>query len=164
MWIGKVHTGLLLADFVPPQHSHVLAGMDDLPEVMDSDNLPVLLQVAVAHAQFLTIHPFADGNGRTGRALSQALLRNKGVSVYVPVPISAGILRNTSGYFEALQIFRAGNAELIVRLLASAARYAATSGSTLIDQLADEMVASTEKLTGARSQSAAFRILPLLIG
>lgn len=164
VWIGKGDAGPLLADFVPPQASHVTVGINDLLDFMDRDNLPVLLQVAVAHAQFLTIHPFVDGNGRTGRALSQALLRSKGISAHVSVPISAGILRNTSGYFDALQAFRAGDAEPIVRLFASAARYAAASGSTLIDHLADELVASTEKLTGVRSQSAAFKILPLLIG
>lgn len=164
VWVGKGDAGPRLADFVPPQSSHVADGINDLLEFMDRDSLPVLLQVAVAHAQFLTIHPFVDGNGRTGRALSQALLRNKGVSAHISVPISAGILRNTSGYFEALQTFRAGNAEPIVRLFASAARYAAATGSTLIDHLSDELVASTEKLTGVRSQSAAFKILPLLIG
>lgn len=164
VWIGKGDAGPLLADFVPPQSSQVPNGINDLLEFMDRDNLPVLLQVAVAHAQFLTIHPFVDGNGRTGRALSQALLRNKGVSAHVAVPISAGILRNTSGYFDALQTFRSGDAEPIVRLFTSAALYAAASGSTLIDQLYDELVASTEKLTGVRSQSAAFKVLPLLIG
>ena len=46
--------------------------------VLQRDDLPALVQAAIAHAQFETIHPFADGNGRTGRALIQVLLRRRG--------------------------------------------------------------------------------------
>ena len=53
------------------------------------DDIPALPQIALAHAQFETIHPFADGNGRTGRALIQAMLRSKGLTRNVTVPVSA---------------------------------------------------------------------------
>lgn len=164
VWVGKGDAGPLRADFVPPQSEHVPSAIDDLVGFMRRDNLPVLLQAAVAHAQFLTIHPFVDGNGRTGRALTQALLRSKGVSSHVSAPISAGILRNVSGYFDALRSFRAGDAEPIVQTFVAAAHYAAATGSALIDQLSDELAKSTDRLAGVRSQSAAFKILPLLIG
>lgn len=164
VWIGSGDAGPLRADFVPPQHELVPDAITDLLQFMFRENLPVLLQVAVAHAQFLTIHPFVDGNGRTGRALSQALLRNKGVSSHIAVPVSAGILRNRSGYFDALQAFRAGDAEPVVRLFISASIYAAESGITLIDRLALELSDSAGKLAGVRSQSAAHKVLPLLIG
>ncbi len=67
----------------------------------------MLVQVAVSHAQFETIHPFPDGNGRTGRALAQSILRNKGLVGSTAVPISAGLLVHTERYFEALGSFRA---------------------------------------------------------
>ena len=54
--------------------------------------MPVLAHAALAHAQFETIHPFEDGNGRTGRALVHAMLRSKGLTRTVTVPISAGLL------------------------------------------------------------------------
>ena len=63
------------ADFVAPHHSRIEPAIDDLVSFCARDDLPVLTQAAVAHAQFETIHPFADGNGRTGRALVHALLR-----------------------------------------------------------------------------------------
>lgn len=164
VWVGNGDAGPLRADFVPPQAEYVAESVNDLVAFMERDDLPVLLQAAVAHAQFLTIHPFMGGNGRTGRALSQSLLRNKGVSTQVSVPFSAGLLRDTSRYFAALQSFRLGNAEPIVRTFTAAVRYAAATGSTLIDQLASELALSSEKLRGVRSQSAAFKVLPLLIG
>ena len=57
------------------------------------DDLPVLVHGAIAHAQFETIHPFADGNGRTGRALVHSMLRARGLTRNVTVPVSAGSYR-----------------------------------------------------------------------
>ncbi len=76
--------------------------MADLLRFARRDDLPVLDQIALAHAQFETIYPFSDGNGRTGRALMHALLRAKGVTRHVSVPISAGLLTDTRGYLAAL--------------------------------------------------------------
>jgi len=67
------------------------------------------------HAQFETIHPFTDGNGRTGRALVQAMLRNKGLTRQITVPVSAGLLSDTSAYFVALTSYRDGDAAPIVQ-------------------------------------------------
>ena len=59
------------ASFVAPHDEHVPALIDDLSAFAADTSVPPLVSVAVAHAQFETIHPFSDGNGRTGRALSQ---------------------------------------------------------------------------------------------
>lgn len=92
VWIGnRDSAGPLGASFIAPQASLVPPAVDDLVRFMGRDDLPALLQTAVAHAQFETIHPFADGNGRTGRALAQALLRNKRLAAHTTVPISAGL-------------------------------------------------------------------------
>ena len=66
------------------------------------NDIPTLPQIAIAHAQFETIHPFPDGNGRTGRALIQAMLHNKRLTRQITVPVSAGLLTNTDAYFGAL--------------------------------------------------------------
>lgn len=74
----------------------------------------MLVQVAIAHAQFETIHPLNDGNGRTGRTLVHALLRHSGVTRTMTVQVSAGLLIDTSGYFQALTDYREGYVEPII--------------------------------------------------
>lgn len=87
------------ADFVPPVAARVPDAMRDLMSFARRGDLLVVPQVALMHAQFETIHPFPDGNGRTGRALMHAALRAKAVTQHVSVPISAGLLADTAGYF-----------------------------------------------------------------
>ena len=94
----------------PASHTRVPAAIDDLMTFAARDDVPLLAQIAVAHAQFETIHPFTDGNGRTGRALVQAMLRNKGLTRQVTVPVSAGLLVDTDGYIAALTAYRDGDA------------------------------------------------------
>lgn len=107
VWIGGPddhHPGGTL--FVPPHHGHVPALLEDLEAFMARRDIPVLVQAAIAHAQLETIHPFADGNGRTGRALVHVLLKLRGLSVNGPVPISAGLLSRVDDYFAALDAYR----------------------------------------------------------
>ena len=74
----------------------------------------------MAHAQFETIRPFPDGNGRTGRALVHAMLRHRGITRAVTVPISAGLLVDTGAYFDALGDYGAGHLEPIIRQMTDA--------------------------------------------
>lgn len=96
------------ADFVPPVAARVREAMEDLMAFVARDDLAAVVQSAVAHAQFETIHPFDDGNGRTGRALLQSMLRAKGVTRSVAVPLSSGLLRDAGAYVDALTAYRAG--------------------------------------------------------
>lgn len=164
VWIGSGDAGPRYADFVAPHHDRVQQALEDLVRFMRRQDIPVLVQVAVAHAQFETIHPFPDGNGRTGRALAQSILRNKGLVRSAAVPISAGLLVHQDRYFAALGSFRAGDAGPIIREFALASRIASTTGTVLVDELVAELETSRAKLTGIRSDSAAWRILPALIG
>lgn len=165
VWIGnRDNAGPRGAEFIAPQHELVPGAVGDVVAFMQRVDVPVLVQVAVAHAQFETIHPFVDGNGRTGRALAQSLLRNKGISTRTTVPISAGLLTDTEAYFEALTAYRAGDAGPIVRRFADASRFAAVSGRRLVDDLAAQLEDARERMAGVRRQSAAWRVLPRLIG
>jgi Fic family protein len=137
--------------------------MRDLLKFIDRNDLPVLAQAAIAHAQFETIHPFTDGNGRTGRALVQAMLRGKGLIAHTAAPISAGLLRNTRVYFAALTAYRAGDAAPIVREFSSASRYAAFTGKMLVDSLAAEQGSARQRLGTLRKQAGAWAVLPHLI-
>jgi len=164
VWIGPGDAGPLTAEFVAPHHDHLPAAIDDLVRFMARDDLPVLLHVAVAHAQFETLHPFVDGNGRTGRALAQAMLKAKRVVTRSTVPLSSGLLVDIDGYFAALTSFRSGDATPIAQRFASAALVASATGTQLIDALAGVLTDARSKLAAVRSDAAAHRVLPLLIG
>lgn len=164
VWIGPGEAGPLTADFVAPHHDRIRGAISDLVRFVKRQDVPVLIQVAVAHAQFETIHPFPDGNGRTGRALAQSILRNKGLVDSTAVPISAGLLVDVDRYFGALGSFRDGDAGPIIREFASASRIAATTGTKLVDDLVAQLEDARAKMQGVRSDAAAWRILPALVG
>jgi len=74
-WIGHPGANLKTADFIPPPHEEVDRLMSELEEFIHSeDRMPPLIKAALIHAQFETIHPFLDGNGRLGRLLITYLL------------------------------------------------------------------------------------------
>jgi Fic family protein len=135
VWIGGDSFGPHGAAFIPPHHDHVTGLMADLVEFTRRTDLPLLSQAAIAHAQFETIHPFPDGNGRTGRALIHAMLRGHGLTRNVTVPVSAGLLTDTNGYFDALTAYRQGDPAPIVEKLANASFAATANGRQLVIDL-----------------------------
>lgn len=153
VWIG----GRLPQDasFVPPHHERVPAAMADLIAFTRRADLPVLAQAAIAHAQFETIHPFPDGNGRTGRALLHAMLRHGGLLRHLAVPVSAGLLTDVEGYFDALTAYRRGRPDVIVQVFASASLSALDNATRLADDLAALQRSWDERLTGVRSDATA---------
>jgi len=103
-WVGGANP--CTAAFVPPPPSEVPDLLDDLARYLSSDEHPALLQAALAHSQFETIHPFADGNGRTGRALIQLVLRRRGLATTVVPPVSLVLATDTTRYVDALMATR----------------------------------------------------------
>ena len=162
VWVGGtgLHPGD--AEFVPPLAAEVPDLMNDLVAFLDRDDVPPLALGALAHAQFETIHPFADGNGRTGRALLHASLLSTGVIHRVTVPISAGLLVAKDRYFAALGSYRAGDAEPILRCVADAARAGVMVGEALVDRLR-EVRGDWDRRVEARSDSAVWPIADLLL-
>jgi Fic family protein len=105
-WIGGNDFNPCGAEYVPPPAEHVPALLDDLVEFSNTDDYPPLVQAALAHAQFETIHPFADGNGRAGRALIHVVLRRRGLAPrYVP-PISLILATRSGEYIRGLTAYR----------------------------------------------------------
>ena len=103
-WIGtgSVYSTPLDAAYVPPPPEYVPRLLDDLVEYV---NLPLshpVVAMAVAHAQFEAIHPFGDGNGRTGRALMQLMLQRCRLSPACTVPISSSLALRRETYIDAL--------------------------------------------------------------
>ena len=86
-WIGGSGYNPCSAEFVPPPDA-APALLDDLLTFCNDDGLPALAQAAIAHAQFETIHPFVDGNGRVGRALIHLVLRRRGFAERFLPPVS----------------------------------------------------------------------------
>ncbi len=101
-WIGGSGYNPCSASFVPPPPELVGDLLDDLVGFCNSDSLPALAQAAVAHAQFATIHPFADGNGRTGRALLHMVLRRRGLGLRILPPVSLILATWSQDYLEGL--------------------------------------------------------------
>ena len=105
-WIGGSSYNPCSAAFVPPPHEYVEELMADLCAFSSTDDLPAVAQAAIAHAQFETIHPFVDGNGRTGRALIHLILRRRGLAVRVLPPVSLVLATWAQSYIDGLTQFR----------------------------------------------------------
>ena len=162
VWIGGSDYGPHGAAFVPPHERHLTALIDDLVAFIARSDIPVLAHVAIAHAQFETIHPFPDGNGRTGRALVHAQLRNKGLTRHVTVPVSAGLLTDVDAYFAALTSYRAGNPIPIVERFAVASFAAIDNGRRLVDDLRAVRAEWTERIR-ARRGALVWKVADLLV-
>ena len=161
VWIGTRNDSPVGADFVAPVHERIPALIGDLVAFMRREDMPALVSTALAHAQFETIHPFTDGNGRTGRALAQALLRNRGITRNVAVPVSAGLLANVEGYHDALTAYRAGDPAAIVLSFAAAAERAVANARLLIEDI-DRIRQSWNSRLSARRSSNAWQLLDVI--
>ena len=107
-WVGAGHLGgPLRAHHVGPPPEAVPDLLEDLVAYINhpGDGIPIV-RAAVAHAQFETIHPFPDGNGRTGRALLQYMYLRDGLSATAALPVSAALVLTKREYFDALDATR----------------------------------------------------------
>ena len=162
VWTGGSDYSPHGAAFVPPHHDRVPAAMDDLVAFLGREDIEPLAQAAVAHAQFETIHPFPDGNGRVGRAMVHSLMRSKRITRNVTIPVSAGLLTNLDGYFDALTEYRRGRPEPIVRLMAEASFSSIANGLALVPDLRSVRDRWGERIQ-ARSDAAAWKVVDILM-
>jgi Fic family protein len=160
VWIGAGSTPVG-AIFVGPRDELIPDAIGDLIAFVQRNDVPTLPQIAVGHAQFETIHPFTDGNGRTGRALVQAMLRSKSLTRQMTVPLSAGLLADTGAYFAALTSYRDGDAAPIVERFSHATVLAIANGRRLVADLRDIRETWDQVIT-ARADSAVWRVADLL--
>jgi Fic family protein len=153
-WIGGNHSNPLEAAFVPPPPGHVPGLLEDLCAFIGRDDLPPVVQAAIAHAQFETIHPFADGNGRTGRALIYAVLRRREeVARYIP-PISLVLAAGPASYIDGLSAYRAGDASEWCELFAEQTARAAREAERLAEEIENLEEEWLRRAGGARKDSA----------
>jgi Fic family protein len=154
-WIGG--TSPRDAALVPPPPELVTPLMEDLIEFINDEEIDAVSQAAVAHAQFETIHPYGDGNGRIGRILIGWIIARR-LDVALPPPVSVFIARDPGGYLAGITMFRLGYLDLWVDWVAAALRHSSEAAETLvvgsdvlirtwIDRLADLRQDSTARKT-----------------
>ena len=164
-WIGGNDYNPCGADFVPPPPEYVGPLMVDLTDAVNRDDLPPIVQAALVHAQFETIHPFDDGNGRTGRALVQVVLRRRRIAPdYVP-PISVILAADRDAYIEGLGAFREGDPVRWVESFATAAARAATLAARYVDAVRELKAEWRRRLAsgpGPRAGAAAWAVIDAL--
>jgi Fic family protein len=164
-WIGGNDYNPCGADFVPPPPEHLGDLLEDLCVFMEDETLPPLVQAALAHAQFETIHPFDDGNGRTGRALIHVLLRRRGLAErYVP-PISVILAIHRERYIHGLTRYRAGDVRSWIEDFAASTARAADLAKAYLRAVTDLMADWRSMLRGGpapRSDAAAWAIIDAL--
>jgi len=105
-WIGPSNTNLSQAAFVPPPVHEMTTALGNLENFLHDDSHPVLVQCALAHAQFETIHPFLDGNGRVGRLLITLLLCEREILRRPLLYLSYYLKANRAEYYDRLMAVR----------------------------------------------------------
>jgi Fic family protein len=161
-WIGGSDHSPRGAMYVPPPPELVEAYMADLLIFVNRDDVPVLAQAAVAHAQFESIHPFTDGNGRIGRALVNAIMRRRGTTTKLVVPLASALVAHRDRYFAALNAYRAGDHQTIISEFASASRIAAVESQRTAERLSTIPAEWRDAVGPVRADGAMARLLQVL--
>ena len=164
-WIGGNDYNPCGADFVPPPPGHVAPLMADLCRAVNEDTLPPVVQAALVHAQFESIHPFHDGNGRAGRALIHVILKRRGLAPdYVP-PISVVLAAKRNGYIAGLTSFRGDDVVPWIRRFADATAVAADLAGVYlaaVERTVDKWRAALSRHAAPRADAAAWEIINVL--
>lgn len=173
-WVGGSSYNPCSAAFVPPPPALVPGLLADLAEFCDGDSVPAVVQAAIAHAQFETIHPFIDGNGRAGRALIHMILRRRGIAPQVVPPISLILATLATDYVAGLTAFRyvgeqdsSGATDGLnrwVAFFAGCCTRAVRDAMTYEDSIREIQRGWREKLGAVRRNSTADLLLDILPG
>ena len=173
-WIGGSSFNPCAAAYVPPPWELVEDYLSDLVDFCNEDSLPAVAQAAVAHAQFETIHPFIDGNGRTGRVLIHMVLRRRGLVPRVLPPVSLVLATWATDYVAALSSTRyLGSADSVeaheglnrwIGLFAAACRRAVGDATAFEERVAILRQTWRTQLGRVRANSALDLLLRALPG
>lgn len=149
----------------PKLAAHVAAPAETIPKLMadlvvfsNRGDLDPITQAAIAHAQFETIHPFADGNGRIGRVLIGWIVKTR-LGIAVPPPVSLQIARDIGGYQAGLTLYREEMVEHWVRWFAEAMERSAEDSNIVMGLIEDIQAAWREQAKDLRSDSAGRRLV-----
>jgi Fic family protein len=161
-WIGGSDFSPRNALYVPPPPNTVPGYMDDLVAFANRDDLPSLAQAALAHAQFESIHPFTDGNGRIGRALINTVLRRRAATARIVVPLASALVAHRERYFDMLNAYRSGEVRPLLVSFAESSRIAASESRITAVRLSEVPQEWRQQIGSTRSGSVVIKLLDLL--
>lgn len=162
-WVGGAASSPRDAEFVPPPPQLVPELLADLCSYLNRDDVPAVAQAAIVHAQFETIHPFADGNGRVGRCLIHVVLRRRGVAHRFVPPVSLILATDSKRYVAGLGDYRRDEVAQWCGLFAQATRTSAieaTRFSSHIEALKSRWRAAAKLPRPHSAASALIEFLP----
>jgi Fic family protein len=163
-WIGGNDYNPIGAAYIPPPPEYVRPLLDDVCSFATRTDLAPMVQAGIVHAQFETIHPFADGNGRVGRALIYAVLRRRGeIPNYVP-PISLILAAEPKGYVRGLTSYREADVSSWIAQFADATTRAATEAERLADEIEQLQSTWLDDLGQPRRDAAVRQLISALPG
>ncbi len=160
-WIGGRYHTPIGADFIPPPAEEIARLLDDLAAFMNREDLPATLQAALTHAQFETIHPFADGNGRIGRCLIHVIFRRRGLASHHVPPVSLLMATDVDSYIKALGAYRGGEESDWTTYFAETT-VASTAAAEDFGKRLAELQAEWKAKAGARRGSTAEKVIEAL--
>ena len=166
-WIGGNDYNPCGAAFVPPPPEEVIVLLRDLCAFCNQDRYPPIMQAAIAHSQFETIHPFVDGNGRTGRAIIQVILRRRNLAPAFVPPISVVLAANKPSYLRGLETYREGDVGEWVESFSVAATRAAHLAQRYllkVEELKAEWRTQLDASLRPRRDAAAWSVIDALPG
>ncbi len=161
-WIGGSDYAPTNPLYVPPPPGTVADYLDDLFAYANRTDVPVVIQAAIVHAQFESIHPFVDGNGRLGRALIHAVFRRRRITRHLTAPIASALVAHRQRYFDALEDYRNGHAATIIAMLAAATNVATSEAWQTADTLVTIREHWHETVAGTAPGSTLYRLLDTL--
>jgi Fic family protein len=161
-WIGGRLDSPIDARYVPPPEGEVDGLIEDLMGFVNRADVPGVAQAAIAHAQFETIHPFLDGNGRVGRCLIHVVLRRRGVAPRFVPPVSVVLAAHPGSYIDGLVGYREGRIIEWCVSFAAACERAALLSIELAGAIAKLQTDWFERAGRPRRDSAAARIIKAL--
>ena len=147
-WIGAAGSSLKNARYIPPNPEDMINAMSDLEKYINSDDsLDVLIQAALLHYQFETIHPFLDGNGRVGRLLITLFLMEKGVLNSPALYISYYLKKNRIEYYDRMsEVRNKDNYEQWIKFFLNAIKESADESVETIKKLSELHDANIKKI------------------
>lgn len=164
-WIGGNNYNPCGATYVGPPPQEVPRLLEDLCAVINDDILPPVIQAGLVHAQFEVIHPFLDGNGRTGRALIHVVLRRRGLTpMYVP-PISVVLAGDKGSYIAGLEAYAQGDVDTWLTTFAAATAQSAGLASSYlarVEALQDQWRAMLHATANPRADSVAWALIDVM--
>ena len=164
-WIGGNNYNPCGAGFVGPPPQEVPRLLEDLCAVINDDILPPVIQAGLVHAQFEVIHPFLDGNGRTGRALIHVVLRRRGLTpMYVP-PISVVLAGDKGSYIAGLDAYAQGDVDAWLTTFAAATAQSAGLASSYlarVEALQNQWRAMLRATANPRADSVAWALIDVM--